>query len=146
MAVYYKGHMTKRKSTITVQALMQTHNPEIKAVVSALRGLILETVPDAVESANAGWHSISFRTPEQGYFCGIFPEQERVILVFEYGILLPDPDGVLEGDGKQVRNVILDSQETMPAAAIKRLIFDALSLPRSRAEKLTMIRSGARVV
>lgn len=138
--------MTKRKPKISVEELLAYHNPEIKAIVSVLRGLILETVPDAVESAKAGWHSISYRHPQQGYFCGIFPEQEKVILVFEYGILLPNPDGVLAGDGKQVRNVMLYSPAQVPTRPIRKLLLEAINLPTSKAEKLALIRAGARPI
>lgn len=138
--------MGKRKaaSKITVEELVQSHSPDIQAIVAALRRLILETVPDAAESANGGWHSVSYRHPQQGYFCGIFPTQETVIVVFEFGILLPDPDGVLEGNGKQVRNIVLHSQDEIAAESIKRLLLEALSLPVGRNEKLELIRSGAR--
>ena len=136
--------MSKRKPKITPDELLQTHNPDIQAIVADLRKLILETVPNAAESANPGWHSISYRHPQQGYFCGIFPTHDHVILVFEFGILLPDPDGVLVGDGKQVRNIILRSVEDISAESIQQLLIEAINLPASRNEKLELIRSGAR--
>lgn len=138
--------MNKRKSkpNISVEELLQGHNPEIQAIVTTLRGFILQTVPNAIESANPGWHSISYRHPRQGYFCGIFPAQDMVTLVFEFGILLPDPDGVLEGEGKQVRNIFLRSQDDIKAESIQRLLLEAINLPTSRNDKLELIRSGAR--
>jgi hypothetical protein len=136
--------MATKKPKITVEQLLEGHNPDIRAIVVALRKLILETVPNAAESANPGWRSISYRQPEQGYFCGIFPTQDDVILVFEFGILLSDPDGVLVGDGKQVRNIILRNVEDIPAEPIQKLLIEAINLPTSRNEKLELIRSGAR--
>jgi hypothetical protein len=138
--------MTKRKSPpkITVEELLGSHNPDIQTIVTTLRNLILQTVPNAAESANPGWHSVNYRHPQQGYFCGIFPTQDTVILVFEFGILLPDPDGILEGDGKQVRNIVFHSQDEIAAESIKKLLLEALNLPVSRNEKLELIRSGAR--
>jgi hypothetical protein len=75
--------MNKRKSkpNISVEELLQGHNPEIQAIVTTLRGFILQTVPNAIESANPGWHSISYRHLRQGYFCGIFPTQDKEIAV-----------------------------------------------------------------
>jgi hypothetical protein len=138
--------MTKRKSkaNISVEELLQSHNPDIQAIVTTLRDLILQTVPNATETANPGWHSISYRHPRQGYFCGIFPAQDMVTLVFEFGILLPDPDGVLVGDGKQVRNVVLHPGDEIPAESIQRLLLEAINLPTGRNDKLELIRSGAR--
>jgi hypothetical protein len=138
--------MTKRqnKSKITVEELLQSHNPEIRTIVAGLQKLIMVTVPNAAETANPGWHSISYRHPEQGYFCGLFPTQDHVILVFEFGILLPDPDGVLVGDGKQVRNVILHSPDEIPAESIQQLLIEAINLPPGKNDKLELIRSGAK--
>jgi hypothetical protein len=138
--------MTKRqnKSKITVEELLQSHNPEIRTIVAGLQILIMEMVPNAAETANPGWHSISYRHPEQGYFCGLFPTQDHVILVFEFGILLPDPDGVLVGDGKQVRNVILYSPDEIPAESIQQLLIEAINLPPGKNDKLELIRSGAK--
>jgi hypothetical protein len=138
--------MTKRqnKAKITVEELLQSHNPEIRAVVAGLQKLIMEMVPNAAETANPGWHSISYRHPEQGYFCVLFPTQDHVILVFEFGILLPDPNGVLVGDGKQVRNVILYSPDEIPAESIQQLLIEAINLPPGKNDKLELIRSGAK--
>lgn len=138
--------MAKRKSKISVEYLMENHNPEIRAVVEALRGLIKEEVPEASERANGGWHSINYRHPTQGYFCGIFPRTEKVILVFEYGILLPDPDGILEGEGSQVREYVVRDPSKIHAESLRKLIEETLSLPTSKAEKMEMIRSGVRLI
>jgi hypothetical protein len=138
--------MTRSKSRITVEALLQTHSPDIQAVVATLRRLILETIPNTAETANPGWHSINYRHPRQGYVCGLFPTHDSVIFVFEWGILLPDSDGVLEGSGKQVRNIILRPGDNIPAESIKKLLLEALILPVSKNEKLELIRSGARPI
>ena len=57
------------------------------------------TTPEAVEKAYPSWHGIGYRLPESGYFCGICPLADSVKLGFEFGVLLPDPQGLLEGQG-----------------------------------------------
>ena len=37
--------------------------------------------------------------------CAVFPMADRVHLVFERGVLLPDPAGLLRGSGRQVRSL-----------------------------------------
>ena len=96
--------MSKRRAT-SIEHILERHSPEIRDLVEQLRALMRETVPDASEAGNAGWHSINYRHPDSGYFCGIFPQDEDVLLAFEFGVLLSDPDGVLEGKGTQVRFV-----------------------------------------
>ena len=77
--------------------VLETHSLPVRESVERLRVLIRATVPDAIESAHAVWHSLSYKHPASGYFCGIFPQSDRVDVAFEFGVLLPDPDRVLEG-------------------------------------------------
>lgn len=87
-----------------------------------LRALVRTTVPEAEERAYPGWHGIGYRHPEAGYLCGIFPSDDEVRLLFEHGVLLPDPDGLLEGDGTQTRHVALDDPAHVPEEKLARLI------------------------
>jgi hypothetical protein len=48
-------------------------------------------------------------------------------LLFEHGALLPDPDGLLEGKGKQTRYVDIRRQQDIRVRPIKRLIRAALA-------------------
>ena len=132
---------SKRAAVVSVDTILQDHTPDVQAIVDGLRGLIRATVPDASESAHAVWHSVNFTHAQSGYFCGIFPRQKQVTLVFEFGVLLSDPDSVLEGTGKQTRNLHIREGDILPVAAIQALLLAALSLPTSRAEKLALIRA-----
>jgi hypothetical protein len=91
-------------------------------IAERLRALVREVVPDAQERAYTGWHAIGYRTPEAGYFAGIFPRDEHCDLLFEYGVELPDPDGALEGDGTQTRYIRLWDEEEIPVDIARRLL------------------------
>jgi hypothetical protein len=137
--------MSKRKSsTTTVDSVMNGHAPPVREIVERLRAIIRETVPEAAESANPVWHSLSYKHPESGYFCGIFPLANRVDVAFEFGVLLPDPEGVLEGTGKQVRYLRLRDEHDLRVAAFKRLLIEAINLPPKREAKLALIRERGR--
>ena len=140
--------MPKRMSSAhsQIEDILGSHNPEVRALVERLRKIVRETVPEAVEAAYPGWHAIGCRHPESGYFCGIFPQNDIVNLGFEFGTLLPDPDGLLEGAGKQVRYVKIKDRKDIRVRAIKKLLLAAISLPPSREMKLGLVRSGARPV
>lgn len=132
-----KRHFRDRPSTTGVkpEQILGGHTPQIRALAEQLRRLILETVPDAVEAAYPVWRGIGYRHPECGYFCGIFPQKNAVKLGFEYGVLLPDPDGLLEGDGKQVRYLIFKEEKEIRIGAIKKLIRAAIRLPIDKEAK-----------
>ena len=121
--------MTTKKDgrKLTPEDLLRDYHPEIQAISEALRSLVKNTVPEAKEKAYPGWRAIGYRHPSSGYFCGIFPFEKAVHLIFEWGILLPDPDEVLqapeprdhlaggdvEGDASQEPDV--DPQHPPPA-------------------------------
>ena len=140
--------MSKRKSSANAQVedILESHSPPVRALVERLRQIIRETVPDATEAAHPVWHSLGYRHPEGGYFCGIFPQNDGVDLAFEFGVLLPDPDGLLQGTGKQVRYLRLKSDKDIRVRALKKLLLAAISLPARRDVKLGLIRSAARPV
>jgi hypothetical protein len=138
--------MTKRNPSLSADAILRDHRPDIRALAERLRAIIRDTAPDAIESANAGWHSLSYHHPQSGYFCGLFPRADDVLLVFEFGVLLPDPDDILEGDGKQVRFVTVRREKDIRVRALKKLLRAALELPASRQVKLALIRSAAKPV
>lgn len=131
-----------RNSEQDIERLLRDHAPDVQAVVQRLRELILAAVPEASERANPGWHSLNYRHPRHGYFCGIFPEREGVRLVFEYGVLLSDPHAILQGDGKQVRFILLTAGQELPVDALQSYIMAALDLPAKKSEKMALIRTS----
>jgi hypothetical protein len=55
----------------------------------------LSIVPNIAPEVKLGWRSVNFSHPRVGFFCALFPREDRVVLEFQYGVLLPDPDGIL---------------------------------------------------
>ncbi len=146
MTTRKKPTATAKPSAITTEDILAGLTPDMADLVQSLRKLISETVPDAVEVAYPVWKGIGYHHGESGYFCAIFPQAAGVKLGFEFGVLLPDPDSVLVGAGKQVRYVVIDDAAQIPAGAIKRLLAAALSLPEGREAKLSMISAGAKLI
>ena len=118
------------KNHITAEDIVANHSPEVRRLVERLRTLITETVPPATEHPYPVWHSIGYRHPQQGYFCGIFPQQDQVKVGFEYGLLLPDPEGLLQGSGKRVRYMHVLNLGELKEDALKALLLAAINLPK----------------
>ncbi len=93
---------------LVLSSLMAEHSPEVVDLTEVLRGVVRSALPMATEKINAGWHGLGYHDPVAGYVAGIFPGDESVKLGFEHGVALPDPEEMLEGDGTQVRYVVLD--------------------------------------
>lgn len=112
--------------------------PEIQSLANELRALIKETVPKVKESVYTGWKSIGYRAKQgrrDAYFCFIAPFENRVMLGFEYGIQLFDPDLRLEGEGTQVRYLTIRETEDIEPDVLRAFIFEAAQIALQR--KLT---------
>ncbi len=117
---------------------------EIRDIAEQLRRMVKDLVPDAFEKAYPRWRGIGYRHPAAGYFCGIFPQRDEVRLLFEWGVLLSDPDGLLIGDGRQVRYVPVTDIATVDRPGITALISAALALPESAAVKRQLLQNNVR--
>jgi hypothetical protein len=141
---------TQRKKTtvsvLTPEDILADGSPELRQLAEQLRSLIWATVPAAEERALPGWRAIGYHHPEVGYFCGLFLLADRVDLAFEFGVLLPDPANLLEGNGKQVRYVRVWQQENIRAEPIRDLLLAAVSLPPDRQTRLALVAASARPV
>ncbi|SNR70888.1 hypothetical protein SAMN06272737_12059 [Blastococcus mobilis] len=60
--------------------------------------------------------------------CAIFPAAERVQLVFEHGVRLPDPEGRLSGTGRQVRSLDFPAGSDVDAAVVAEFLDLAVEL------------------
>jgi hypothetical protein len=129
------------KTIFTVDGLLSDYPPPIQGIVAKLRAVILKTAPGVQEKANRGWRNISYRDAQVGYFCGIFPFEDHVDLIFEFGILLPDPNGILLGDAKQVRYLRFYAVEEINESEIKSLLLAALDLPPQHAARRGLTQS-----
>ena len=86
--------------------------------------------PGVTGQVRLGWRSINFRHELAGYFGAVFPNEERAIVYFEYGRLLSDPDGLLDGglDLKRGRFMRLSPDAALPEEAIMQMLAEAIAL------------------
>jgi hypothetical protein len=121
------------RSPVTPETILREFGPDIVALTNELRELVRDTVPDVKEFGFTGWRSIAFRHPIAGYVCGAFPFEKEVRLVFEQGVHLPDPTGILEGTTKQIRHVTLRPGAPVPEEPLRDLMLEAVAYGESRA-------------
>jgi hypothetical protein len=84
---------------------LQTEHADSYELAAWVRDAVLEADPDLTERVYTGWRGVGFRHPDAGYVCAIYPRSEWIVLLFEHGASMPDPDRILQGDGKQTRFV-----------------------------------------
>ena len=89
---------------------------------------IFEAMPSCDERIYRGWKGLGYHDPDAGYMCAIFPMEGAVRVAFEHGHLLPDPQRLLKGDGKQVRYFEISEWNERIAEHLSDLIDQALAL------------------
>ena len=91
----------------------------------AVRALVKESVK-GVEEYVSPWKIPAFDS--NGPLCCFLVGKEHVTFAFLQGAALPDPEKLLEGKGKGVRNVKLRSVADVKRAGVKKLIVEAAKL------------------
>ena len=130
---------------LPVEVFLDAYPAHIREAAFALRRIVREVVPDAVESIRIGWRVVGYSIPGKRrpkLFALIGPEPGHVHLFFQYGIFLGDPDGLLQGAQeklRQVRYLTFTSEEDIaafPIDTMKRFLLDAAALaPMSREQR-----------
>jgi len=95
--------MARDATAAEVLAYLRDEHPELSELALWTRSVVLAADPDLTERVYRGWHGVGFRHPEGGYVCAIYPRSEWIVLLFERGAALPDPEGLLLGEGRQTR-------------------------------------------
>jgi hypothetical protein len=95
--------MARDATAAEVLGYLRDEYPELSQLAVWTRSAVLAADPDLTERIYRGWHGVGFRHPEAGYICAIYPRSQWIVLLFEHGAALPDPDGILLGEGKQTR-------------------------------------------
>jgi Domain of unknown function (DU1801) len=118
-----------------VDTFLKGYPPPVREIAVKAREVILSVMPNATEKVYPGWKVIQYGTAAdmKSVFAAISPQRERVNLGLANGVDLPDPDGLLEGDGKAIRHVKLTSAEAAGAPAVRELIRGALQATRNGA-------------
>src|SRR5579863_4043315 len=110
-------------------SFLSAYGPNVADLALALREIILEEVPDASESVYqvytvALWFGFSGKMKDM--FCYIATNAGHVNLGFPRGATLPDPNRVLEGDGKSLRHIKFRSQRDVERPFVRRYIQAAI--------------------
>ena len=108
---------------------LEPYGPHISDLALALRKMILEEAPDASESIYrvytvAIWFGFSGKMKDM--FCYITTNARHVNLGFPGGASLPDPNGVLQGEGKKMRHIKLATLSDLSLPFIRRYIRTAM--------------------
>src|SRR5258708_7741885 len=108
---------------------LRAYDPHISDLALALREVVLEEAPNASESIYqvytvAIWFGFSGKMKDM--FCYIATNAGHVNLGFPCGASLPDPNRVLEGEGKTMRHIKFRNQRDVERPFVRRYIQTAM--------------------
>jgi hypothetical protein len=135
----------KAMETIPPEALLAPYSSRHQAVANELRRLVKRAVPDAVERVRPGWGLIGYDVPigrRTKYFAWVWLQPEHIHLGFQNGVLMDDPDRLLQGAGitKNVRWLTLDSAADIRAAEFQVLVREAARVASmTRSERFALL-------
>jgi hypothetical protein len=111
---------------------LRRFSPEIVALAKAARARLRKRFPRAIEMVYDNYNALvvgyspTERPSDAVVSLVIFPK--RVSVCFIQGKHLPDPDGLLQGSGNQVRFLRLDAHAAMlETAPVKALLSEAVA-------------------
>ena len=96
-----------------------------RPIARAARALLADVMPGVTEVAWARQGTVGYGVGPKKmseHFCYIAPHSNHVNLGFAYGADLPDPDGLLEGQGKALRHVKLRAVSDVERPALRALV------------------------
>jgi hypothetical protein len=109
---------------------LASYDPHVADLTLALREVVLEEAPDAVESIVKGYAvAIGFSftgKPLKDGFCHVVTYSSYVNLGFNRGALLPDPNRVLVGKGTMIRHITIRDQKELERQFIRRYLQAAI--------------------
>lgn len=117
------------EQTAAFEAMVAQHSEGVRALATRSRALILELMPDVLETV---W-------PEQGtasygvgprkmseHFAYFTFAKKHLGFGFYYGAKLRDPEGLLGGSGKSMRRVKIESVGDLESDAFRALVRAAI--------------------
>ena len=108
--------------------LLERHSPAVREVFNALRALVRDAMPDAVEQVDLPDRVLAygFGPPGgirlRGLAVGLIPHAAHVNVQLADGALLPDAAGIVEGTGKRIRHVKCRTLEDVSRPGLRVLL------------------------
>ena len=110
--------------TDSIDAYIDGQSAAVQPIIRRLRELVKATLPDLTEHLDGGHGVIRYGTGMgmNEWVCYVSGHKAHANLGFARGAGLPDPDGLIEGTGKNLRHVKVRSVDAVDHPGLKRLL------------------------
>ncbi len=117
--------------TQQLDAMLAKFSPGVARLARQALAKLRKATPGSLELVYDNFNALAIgfspsERPSEGIFSvAIYPRYPT--LFFLQGVGLPDPDGVLRGNGRVVRHVVLEDAKTIETPPIRKLMTAALA-------------------
>ena len=120
---------------VELASFIDKFEPSVAKLIRECRAEMRRLLPTAVEIVydNYNFFVIGYCSTERPSDCivSIAAASSGVVLSFYQGASVPDPEGLLQGEGKQNRFIRLPSAELLRASGVVRLVLSAESIGKT---------------
>jgi hypothetical protein len=124
--------MKKERLSEEAKTLLVANSPGVQQIARKLRMIVLQLIPGVSEIVDPGAKLLGygFAPTYKDIICVIIPGKDYVNLGFPRGAELPDPAGLLRGDGKSARHARVRNLSEAEERELRDLILAAHELWR----------------
>ena len=119
---------------LTPEELLAPYPSTVRAIATDLRASICRELPEVEEVVDPDSGVIGYLVPcgeTSRQFGFLAPYDDRVVLSFEWGALMDDPFGLLEGDGEN-RKIVCRRHRAADCSKLRPYIRQATELATAR--------------
>jgi hypothetical protein len=112
-----------------LESFVAKFTPEIAALARSILAAMRERYPTAVELVYDNYNALAIgfgpteKTSQAIFSIAVFPRWVSLFFLQAKG--LPDPEGILQGNGKVARHIRLSSAKKLDELSVKRLMREA---------------------
>jgi hypothetical protein len=123
---------------------LDAFTPEIAAFARVVLSKMRQRLPHSIELVYDNYNALACgfgpteKTSEAIFSIAVFPK--NVSLFFLQGAVLPDPKGLLQGEGNVVRYIRLEDENTLDRSDVKAMMTTALKLAKVPMDKKTQYK------
>src|SRR5580704_436113 len=120
---------------------LDAYTPEVAQLARKVLAKLRKRLPNAIELVYDNYNALAIgfapseRASEGIFSIAIYPM--HINFFFLQGAKLPDPDGLLRGDGSVVRHIRLEDEKTLDRADVKAMMATAMKLANVPFDKKT---------
>jgi hypothetical protein len=129
---------------VQLDNFLDAFTPEISAFARVALAKMRQRLPHAVEMIYDNYNALACgfgpteKTSEAIFSIAVFPK--NVSLFFLQGAVLPDPKGLLQGEGNVVRYIRLKDEDTLDHSDVKAMMTTALKMAKVPMDKKTQYK------